>query len=94
MTISPTSRYASNTVIPVTDANGVTRPTIVLTPPPARTYQVQYYTWSAQDRPDTVAYRMYKSEQLWWLIADANPEILNWLTVRAGTVIRIPQGVV
>lgn len=94
MTISPTSRYASSTVVPVTDPSGVTRPTIVLTPPSARAYLVQYYTWAAHDRPDTVAYRMYGSEQLWWLIADANPEILNWLRITAGTVIRIPQGVV
>lgn len=89
--ISPSSRYSGNTVAPVTDAAGVTRPTILPLTPQAQTYVVQYYTWGAHDRVDLVAQRFYGAEHLWWLFANANPQIVNWLSVPQGTVIRIPN---
>lgn len=89
--ITSTSRYTRNTVAPVTDAAGVTRPTILPLTPQAATYTVQYYTWGAHDRVDQVAWRFYGSERLWWVFADANPQIVNWVAVPQGTVIRIPN---
>lgn len=88
--ITPSSRYTRNTVAPLTGADGVTRNTILPLTPTAATYTVQYYTWGAHDRVDLVAKRFYGSEQLWWLFADANPQITVWLKVPQGTVIRIP----
>lgn len=89
--ISATSRYTRNTVVPLTDAAGVTRPTILPRTPADVTYQVQYYTWGAHDRVDLLARRFYGDEQLWWLFADANPQVTNWLFVPSGTVIRLPR---
>jgi hypothetical protein len=88
--ISTSSRYASAQVAPVTDTAGVTRLTILPSPPADATYQVQYYSWQQNDRVDTVAARFYNSEQLWWIFARANPEILVWTNLAAGTVIRVP----
>jgi len=90
MTVSANSRYAGRVITPVTDADGVTRQTILPALPADKAYQVRYYTWRMTDRLDIVAYRTYGSEQSWWLIADANPEVINWLSVPVGTVIRIP----
>lgn len=89
--ISQTSRYNRNVVAPVTDEAGVTRLTILPLAPAARTFTVQYYSWGLHDRVDLVAKRFYDSEQLWWMIADANPQITLWLNLPQGTVIRIPQ---
>lgn len=90
MVISQTSRYAASQVAPVTDSSGVTRQTILPTVPTDTAYQVSFYQWSMNDRPDLLAFRNYGDERLWWLIADANPEIIDWLNVAVGTVIRIP----
>jgi phage tail protein X len=91
--ITPSSRYARNRVVPVTDEHGVTRPTILPLAPAAARYTVQYYTWSTHDRVDLVALRFYGSEQLWWLFAQANPQITNWAKIPDGTLIRIPDDV-
>lgn len=88
--IDSMSRYTRNQVAPVTDAGGVTRLTILPLTPQEAVYQVQYYTWSIHDRVDTVARAFYGSEKLWWLFAQANPQITNWISVPSGTVIRIP----
>ena len=89
--ITSSSRYARHKTAPVTAADGATRLTILPLTPAAATYSVQYYTWSQHDRVDLVAQRFYGSEQLWWLFAQANPQILNWSSVAPGTVIRIPD---
>lgn len=88
--IDTSSRYTRNTVAPVTDAGGVTRLTILPRTPQAAVYSVQYYTWADHDRIDSVARTFYGAETLWWLFADANPQILNWASVPTGTVIRVP----
>lgn len=89
--ISASSRYTRNTITPVTGADGVTRLTILPLTPADAAYQVQYYSWGAHDRVDLVARRFYGAESLWWLFADANPQITTWLFVPVGTVIRIPR---
>lgn len=88
--ITTSSRYNRNRLAPVTGADGVTRLTILPRSPAAATYSVQYYTWGQHDRLDLLARRYYGSEQLWWIFADANPQITNWFAVQPGTVIRIP----
>ena len=90
MAVGANSRYAGNVITPVTDANGVTRQTILPTEPADKAYQVRFYTWRMSDRLDTVAYRTYGDERLWWLIADANPEVTNLFSIPVGTVVRIP----
>jgi hypothetical protein len=44
------------------------------------------------DRMETLAYRTYGDPQLWWLIADANPEIFHPEDdLVPGSLLRIPQ---
>lgn len=95
MAISANSRYAGSVVGPVTNSAGVTRNTILPATPKDTTYRVSFYTWRAGDRMDLLAYRFYGDERLWWLIADANPEIVpaasSLFSIAPGTLIRIPD---
>jgi len=92
MTISAFSRYADNTVTPITDRSGDTRSTIIVSPPTQpTTYSISTYTWQNEDRIDYLAYSAYGDETQWWRIADANPEILFWSTLTNGTQIRVPN---
>jgi nucleoid-associated protein YgaU len=50
-----------------------------------------HYETALFDRLDTLAYRFYGDSTLWWMIADANPEILFPEPLVPGSVIRIPQ---
>lgn len=94
MAISPTSRYATSVVSPVTDTAGVTRATILPKSPTDTAYTVTYYAWKAGDRMDKLASHFYQDERQWWLIVNANPEIVpnasGLFNLAPGTVIRIP----
>lgn len=48
------------------------------------------YIWTDTDRPDILASRFFNDPQSWWIIADVNPEIMDWSKVSSGTAIRIP----
>lgn len=91
MPISPFSRYADNTVVSLIDSNRVSRPTIIIEPPGQRTISFSTYTWRLGDQIEYLAYSAYGDEQAWWLIADANPEILFWDNVTQGTEVRVPN---
>ena len=90
MTIYTNSRYANQTVMRLRADNGSTYPTVFRsTPPPARRFL--HYTIKAGDRYDILAARYYSDPTLWWVIADANPEIPYPTNLPIGRVIRIPQ---
>lgn len=95
MAVSANSRYAGSVVAPVTDGAGATRNTILPKVPADTAYRVSFYPWRAGDRMDLLAYRFYGDERLWWLIADANPEIVPYasslFSIAPGTMIRIPD---
>lgn len=92
MTISAFSRYADNTVTPIIDSSGITRPTIVINPPTEPvTYSISLYTWELGDQIDYLSYSIYNDETQWWRIANANPEIMFWDKVPSGAQIRVPS---
>lgn len=93
MPISSGSRYASSQIVTMTDARGVTRKTILPPQPQSRTFTVTDYTWTADDRADLLAARVYGDETKWWVIANANPAILDWTYVKPGTIVRVPSDV-
>jgi len=92
MSISQFSRYADNLVTPIIDPTGTVRATILISPPDkATTYSISTYTWQNGDRIDYLAHSAYGDETQWWRIADVNPEILFWSTLKNGTQIRVPN---
>lgn len=89
--ITARSRYAASAVNVV---DHPTRGSILSVSPrlaQTRVFNFTYLALEAEDRPDLIAYRVYGDASMWWKIADANPEILDWSEVDPGTVLRIPS---
>lgn len=93
MTISSTSRYATSQVVTITGPDGTPRQVIVPSEQVPYSFNFVFHivTGTEDDRADLLAANYYGNAQLWWMIADANPEILNWTSLDTGTVIRIPS---
>jgi phage tail protein X len=88
--ILSTSRYADSTIATVVKGGN---DVAVIVPGQQKAYSFTYvnHTVALGERIDSIAYQYYTDATLWWRIADANPEILLWDNLSAGTVIRIPQ---
>lgn len=89
--ITAQSRYVNSTVALVDSPTKGTVLTVM--PRTAETKVIAYTSIYLQDndRLDLIAQRVYGDGSLWWKIADANPEILDWSDVAIGTVLRIPS---
>lgn len=89
--ITSNSRYANNPVVLLSTRRG----NIVTIAPKAKEPQRIEYTFIRVEegaRVDHLAVAAFGDETQWWRIADANPEIIDWTNVPAGTVLRIPRG--
>jgi len=89
--ISANSRYRDSKVEKVVSEDGSPQLAIVPGLPAAWRFNYSYHYVMLGDRPDTLAARHFGDPTMWWVIARANPEILNWVDVAAGTVIRVPS---
>jgi hypothetical protein len=100
MTISAGSRYAQATVVTAqrtipglgVGTSAQKKDIAVIIPPqPADTViQYQLHQVAGHETVDLLAARFYSDPTLWWQIANANPEILNWSVLAVGQLIRIP----
>lgn len=89
--ITTFSRYANNTIQSLVGRGNQSRPTIIINTPGERRISYSTYTWRLGDQIEYLAYSAYGDEQSWWVIADANPEILFWDNIKPGTHIRVPH---
>lgn len=90
MPVFPMSRYVKAAVVRVADSTGSYHPTIFPAGPQPHRFNYTEYLVMDGDRIDTLAARFLGSETSWWQIADANPEILKWVDIPMGTVLRMP----
>lgn len=90
MAVSATSRYASGVITVVDDPQRGQHQAIIPAAPVDRAFAFTFYQWADGDTVDMLGYRFFGTGQLWWMLADANPEILDWHNVPVGTVLRIP----
>lgn len=88
--ISATSRYVNAALDVTTDERG-THQVIEVAQPENTVITYTYYQISEFDTVDRLADSVLGDGRLWWRIADANPEILDWSDVPIGTVIRMPS---
>ena len=85
------SRYENAVVLRTQAADGESRPTVYSVPPsvyngmPYRSHVVR-----EGDRYDVLASQLWGDPELWWRIADVNPELLYPGDLPVGTVIRLP----
>lgn len=49
------------------------------------------HTYQAGERLDSLAYHYYGRTDLWWVIPEYNPEIVDFTNIIPGTVLRIPR---
>lgn len=91
--ISANSRYANCKIELLVDAANPTqpKPTIIPTPPHLRAFNYTEYQVVYGDRVDNLAYSFLNDPGLWWVIANANPEITLWIDLVPGTILRIPR---
>lgn len=88
--INSNSRYRDSIVL-VVDKNGTDVQVITPNSPVSYTFSYVFYVTDSSDRLDSIAFAFYGDPTKWWQIADANPEIINWKSLPAGTVLRIPN---
>lgn len=91
MAILPSSRYASSTITVVDDPLRGPHQAVNVAPPVDRSFAFTFYQTEYGDTPDMLGYRFFGRGQLWWLLADANPEIMDWHALPVGTILRIPS---
>ena len=87
--ISQNSRY--NTAKRTTEE--VNGKSIIYILPPNQiviVFSYTFYTVTFADRIDSIAATFLGNPALWYKIAQVNPQIMNWLNLEPGTVIRIP----
>ena len=93
MTIHSGSRYTAHQVSLLTGRDGITRETIMPRGRYSQSMTVVDYVWEEDDRVDLIAAQVYGDETMWWVIARANPEILDWTELPAGRIVRVPSAV-
>lgn len=87
------SRYASSCIESVPDSSGVYHATVYPGCHTATQYRYTTYRVQYGDRLDTIATTALGDPELWWRVADVNPEILYPDSLTPGMVIRVPSGV-
>ena len=86
------SRYSTSKVTPVPDAKGVYHATIYPRSPLA-SLRYQAYRVVFGDRMDTIAAVALGDAELWWQVAQLNPELLYPNDLVPGSIIRIPTAI-
>lgn len=91
MPIHADSRYTTATITTAVGPDEETRQEMRVASPRARMITYTYYRVLGGDRVDTIAKKFYGKGELWWMIADANPEIIDWLELAPGDILRVPN---
>ena len=87
--ITPLSRYA-NSRLTTQEINNKSVIYIVPSAAQVTVFQYTFYTVTFADRIDNIANTFLGNPALWFKIAQVNPQIMNWMNLQPGTVIRIP----
>lgn len=87
------SRYErSDVTFSLDSRTGVTRPTVMRQVPSnlnfARPSNV--VVWRDGDRIDALSQRILGSSDRWWAIMDANPDVLDPMSLRSGASVVLP----
>lgn len=83
------SRYADGTLFKAWNARKEQYDLAVFRTWPSQLKSFFIYEWVETDRIDNLANRFYGEPNLWWMILDLNPEILDPQNIKPGTQLRI-----
>lgn len=84
------SRYIDSVIYRAQKARDQKSDLVVTRLFPAEKSSFFYYTWRERDRVEGVAALLLGDSNQWWRIMDYNPEIIDAINIRVGTVLRIP----
>jgi hypothetical protein len=90
MPVLSNSRYNSQSIIMVTSAPDGKSTKAVFGPIAPMPKTFTFYMVQEGDRYDKLANQFYGRPDLWWLLANANPEIFYPDGLLSGTLIRVP----
>jgi prophage DNA circulation protein len=90
VSINANSRYSQSKIVTLYTDSGEPRQTIVAGEQFPFVVNYIYHQVTGSERIDQLAYQFYRDSTRWWVIADANPQIMDWSTLTTGTLIRIP----
>lgn len=85
------SRYEAADIVPVQDAQGAWHATILPPPVPGIPTGFDSYRVVQGDRFDIIANAAYGDPELWWHIADANPEVFYPDDLPIGVILKVPR---
>lgn len=88
--ISALSRYASSTIVPAVNLAGNDILAITFTEPVDTVIKYQYHQVTGHDTVDGLAYKIYGDATRWWVIANLNPEIVDFSQLPIGYMLRVP----
>jgi phage tail protein X len=91
MPIAADSRYVTATIQTQVGPDGETRQEMRTAFPRSKFITYTFYRVIDGERIDTIANDFYGDGRLWWRIADANPEIMDWMDLDPGMVLRVPN---
>lgn len=84
------SRYQNSPVVYMLDGRtGGTRPTVLRDNTDIEGTSTVSAFWADSSRLDTVGSSLFDEPEQWWRVMDLNPEILDPLSLTAGTLLRI-----
>lgn len=92
MAISRTSRYQTNQTALFAGRDGSAQLAIVHQTPSAVSLRVRDTLWTGRSRVDLLGAAHYRAEDAWWVLARANPSVLDWTAPAAGTAVMVPRG--
>lgn len=87
--ISANSRY-KNSQLTTEEVDGKSIIYILPSQATVTVFQYSYYVVTFADRIDTIAATFLGNPALWYMIAQVNPQIMNFMDLQPGVVIRIP----
>lgn len=92
MSIYKGSRYEYSTIdFFKVNADGDSNPVVFYQFSPLGLIQYWTHTYVSGERLEQIAMQYYKRPEFWWLIAEYNPELEDFLNIEPGTKLRIPN---
>ena len=91
MSVFEGSRYEDADTELVVGTDGKPREVLKFLPPLSFTFDYINYTVRQGDRIDVLGQRFYGDPELWWAIAQVNPQWTFWDVLPAGLVLRVPR---
>jgi hypothetical protein len=92
MAIRAGSRYETSVVDYFRKTpNGTTYPVVLYKFDDLTSVRFTIHTYVVGETLTSLSYRYYQRPDLWWVIAEYNPEVTDFVHLSGGTLLRIPS---